>query len=1017
MDYRILGPLEACDDGTPLPLGGAKQRALLALLILHRGEVVSTDRLIDDLWSEDPPASAQKSVQVYISHLRKALGDGRLSTHGRGYRLDVDPGTLDLDRFEALASEGRGLLGEHDPRAAAERLREALLLWRGPALADFVFDSFAQSEIARVGELRLETLEDRIDADLALGRHAELVPELEGLTHDEPLRERLQAQLMLALYGCGRQADALEAFRRLRRRLDEDLGLEPGREIRALEQQILAQACELDGPARRIALPAPAGNGVSAGRRLVAAGLLLLAALVAVALVEITRGRSGHDASIFLRPGSIGRLDGANGRVLAAIAVPGGPARLAVSGRSVWVGSDESRTLSAIDAGMHVTVVGNAGGRPTDVAIGEGGVWVVDGAAGTVTRFSPTYGTVVHREKLPGALDTFVTDRSAAFAPWAVAVGAHGVWITDGSARLRVLDPRTGRLASTIRTREPLDGIAVGAGAGWAISGAGSGVLRIDPRIRRVTDRIAIVSRPGFQSPYPVAVEVGERSVWVLNANTQTVTRIDARARGISATIPIGIERGPLRLAVGDGAAWVANDDGTLSRIDAATNALRTFAVGQGLLDVGVAGDAVWVSAGPGPRGSPGAGAGVASAAHGPRAIDTPACSPIYYGAGQPPDVLIASDLPLQGPFRSFGAQGAAAIRLVLRQNHFRAGRYPVGYQSCDDATTNGYPGEGARCADNARAYARAPSLVGIVGPFNSGCATGELAILNGAARGAVGAVSPRTTYLGFTKRGPGSGPDEPQRFFPSGRRSFTRIIATDDFQGAADAMLAQRVGARRVFVLDDREPYGQALARVFLRVARRLALPIAGRSSWDARAHDYTRLALRIRRAGADAVFVSGVVVRNGGRLLRDLRSVLGAQVWLMAPDGFLDTAAKVAGVSAEGLTVSVAGLPVSALPPAGRAFASSFKAAVGTAPDTFTVYSAQATQVLLDAIARSDATRASVVTQLFRTRVRDGLMGSFAITPSGDTTASAVTIYRIRNGTQQVFRVITPPSRLLGP
>jgi branched-chain amino acid transport system substrate-binding protein len=538
-------------------------------------------------------------------------------------------------------------------------------------------------------------------------------------------------------------------------------------------------------------------------------------------------------------------------------------------------------------------------------------------------------------------------------------------------------------------------------------------VLRLDPRTRRMTDRIQIVSRPGFESPYPVAIEVGAGSVWVLNANTQTVTRIDPRARGITATIPIGVERGPLRLAAGDGAAWVANDDGTLSRIDAATNAVRTFAVAPGLRDVGVVPGGIWVTAGPGSSGRASADIVTGSRAS-TRAIGTATCSPIYYGAGRRPDVLVASSLPLQGQIRGFGSQMAAAIKLILRQNHFRAGRYAVGYQSCDDAIVNTAPGEETRCANNATAYANAPSLVGVVGPFLSGCAAQQLSILNQARQGPLAMVSPANTYVGLTKGGPGSMPGEPRRYFPTGTRSYARIIATDDFQAAANAMLAKQFGARNVFVLDDDEPYGIALASFFSTAGQRLGLKSAGHVSWDG-VRSRKSLARQIRRSGADSLFLAGYIHRFGGRLLRDLRATLGPNVRMFAPDGFLDAAPRVAGASAERLTVSVAGIPVAALPERGKAFASQFERAVGTSPETFTVYAAQATQVLLDAIARSDGTRRSVTAELFKTRVRNGILGDFAITPTGDTTKSAITIYRIQDGKQRFLRVLTPPASLV--
>jgi DNA-binding SARP family transcriptional activator len=244
MDFRLLGPLEASEQDRPLPLGGVKQRSLLAILLLHANELVSSDRLIDQLWGDSPPATASKSIQVYVSRLRKALGDGRIATHPPGYVLRASPGELDLARFEQLAAEA----SRAPPASAAGKLREALALWRGPALADLAYEPFAQVEIARLEEMRLAVLEQRIDADLALGRHAELIGELEALVARWPLRERLRLQLMLALYRSARQAEALDAYRAARRELSEELGLEPCAELQRLEQAILRQDPGLEPP-------------------------------------------------------------------------------------------------------------------------------------------------------------------------------------------------------------------------------------------------------------------------------------------------------------------------------------------------------------------------------------------------------------------------------------------------------------------------------------------------------------------------------------------------------------------------------------------------------------------------------------------------------------------------------------------------------------------------------------------------------------------------------------------------
>ena len=195
IEFRVLGSLEAVEQDRRLALGSPQQRALLAVLLVHRGEPVSSDRLVEALWGEHAPASAVKIVQGYVSNLRRVLGEGLLVTHGRGYVLRTEPGQVDLDRFESLVAEGRGALQEGDPRTAAARLREAMGLWRGPPLADFAYDSFAQSEIARLEESRLAALEERIDAELALGEHARLVGELEGLVREHPLRERFVASV------------------------------------------------------------------------------------------------------------------------------------------------------------------------------------------------------------------------------------------------------------------------------------------------------------------------------------------------------------------------------------------------------------------------------------------------------------------------------------------------------------------------------------------------------------------------------------------------------------------------------------------------------------------------------------------------------------------------------------------------------------------------------------------------------------------------------------------------------
>jgi DNA-binding SARP family transcriptional activator len=243
MEFRILGPLEVrAEGGRTLDFAG-KQRALLAVLLLNANEAVSTDRLIEDLWDGDPPETAAKALQVYVSQLRKLLGRDRLQTKTPGYLLRVETGELDADRFQRLQEEGK--------------LQEALALWRGSPLSDFADERFAQTEIARLEELRLACIEERIEQDLADGRHADVVGELEALVAQHPLRERLRAQLMLALYRSRRQAEALDAYQAARRTLVEELGIDPSPELQELERRILRQDASLELEPRA---PAPADS-------------------------------------------------------------------------------------------------------------------------------------------------------------------------------------------------------------------------------------------------------------------------------------------------------------------------------------------------------------------------------------------------------------------------------------------------------------------------------------------------------------------------------------------------------------------------------------------------------------------------------------------------------------------------------------------------------------------------------------------------------------------------------------
>ena len=327
----MLGPVDAAVEGRPVPLPAAKPRALLALLLLSRNRVLSVSELVDDLWGEAPPETATKALQGYVSQLRKALGADRVLTKPPGYLIRVEDGELDLDRFERRVREGRELLAAGDSKAASKRLAQALELWRGTPFAEFGSEPFARDAGARLEDARLAALEERIEADLALGRHSRLVPELEELVAREPLRERPRAQLMLALYRSGRQADALELYRRTRETLSEELGIEPSLELQELERKMLQHDPSLER-ARPSVQPADEGPLVSLKRRpqvlaLVALGLAAIAAGAAALALTVGGSSNGAAASGELRS-FVDKLEGflvqsREGRQTVAAAIAG----------------------------------------------------------------------------------------------------------------------------------------------------------------------------------------------------------------------------------------------------------------------------------------------------------------------------------------------------------------------------------------------------------------------------------------------------------------------------------------------------------------------------------------------------------------------------------------------------------------------------------------------------------------------------------------------------------------------
>ena len=388
-------------------------------------------------------------------------------------------------------------------------------------------------------------------------------------------------------------------------------------------------------------------------------------------------------------------------------------------------------------------------------------------------------------------------------------------------------------------------------------------------------------------------------------------------------------------------------------------------------------------------------------------------CSAIQNPSGQ---VLIASDLPLEGSGRTQTSQMTRAVQFILKAHNWKAGKYSIAYQSCDDATAQAGKWDSGKCSANANAYAQNSSVVGVIGTFNSGCAEIIIPVLNRAPNGPVAMVSPANTYVGLTHPGPGTAAGEPGKYYPTGKRNYARVVAADDYQGAADAILAKSLGVKKVFILNDKEAYGQGVATNFRNAAGKLGIKIAGFTAWDGKASSYEALAVKIKSSGAQGVFLGGLICENGGKLIKDIAA--GAPgVKIMAPDGFTPVSATVqgAGTAAEGMTVSVAGLPNSALKGAGKVFVAAFTKADHKAPDPYSVYAAQAAEVMVQAIAQSNGSRSDVAKQLFKVNLPASILGHVSFNANGDVTANPVTIYKVKGGQSTTLKVIVPPKALV--
>ncbi len=404
-----------------------------------------------------------------------------------------------------------------------------------------------------------------------------------------------------------------------------------------------------------------------------------------------------------------------------------------------------------------------------------------------------------------------------------------------------------------------------------------------------------------------------------------------------------------------------------------------------------------------------------AAIAHSSGATPLPAssCSAIQNPNGQ---YLIASDLPLQGSGRTQTIQMTKAIAYILKQHGWKAGKYSLAYQSCDDSTAQAGKWDSGKTSANANAYAQDSSVTGVIGTFNSGAAEIIVPVLNRAPNGPIAMVSPANTYVGLTHGGPGTVAGEPGKYYPTGKRNYVRVVAADDYQGAADAILAKSLGVKKVFILNDKEAYGLGVASNFRNAATKLGIKTVGFTAWDGKASSYQALAVKIKASGAQGVFLGGLICENGGKLIKDIRAGVPASVKIMLPDGFTPASStiKESGSAAQGATISVAGLPNSALKGAGKTFVGAFTKAVGV-PDPYSVYAAQATEVMVQAIAQSNGTRADVTKQLFKINLKNSILGNVSFNSNGDVTSNPVTIYKVSGNSAPTLKVIVPPKSLV--
>lgn len=599
--FGVLGPFEVTVAGRPVAAGGVRQRGVLAVLVLHANEVVPVDRLIADVWGEEPPPTAHKMIHVYVSRWRTSLvaHSGRrdiLLTRPPGYVLRVRPDESDLARFDSLVVAARSVAAR-DPAGAAATLREALGLWRGDPLADLADEPFARAAIPRLEESRRAAFDERVDAELAVGPGPGLIVELQAMVVADPLRERSAGQLMLALYRTGRQAEALEVYARVHRSLADELGIDPGPDLQRIQGAILRQEPWLEGlapgptPSRAAAAhpatPAPETSPPEApaarsGRPTwrvtrqrfawVTAGLLV-SALVIASVIAAAAGRAPGPPNVAAAADSLAVVDPGGDSIVEDIAVGAAPGPVVAADRSAWVADVEDHTLLRIDlaTGRMVKTFG-LGAAPTSLSATAGAVWIGNGFAGTLSRVLTAYDQLSSPffpgPSISGLLAVYGTP--------------DDLWVGLANGRLLRLDPASMQPRAAYQLAVRAKAMALVGGGLWVLDFQGTEAVRVDVSHGSPPASVAL-------SGAAIAIAASAGSIWVAASGDDRLLQIDPGSGRIVATVPLSFQ--PIAVAATDAAVWVGGGpNGTLARVDPTGRSLvTTVDLGRPIEDLTVA--------------------------------------------------------------------------------------------------------------------------------------------------------------------------------------------------------------------------------------------------------------------------------------------------------------------------------------------------------------------------------------------------------------------------------------------